>query len=98
MTRFTRATDAERRAYAAQTPRPVYPLGGYVTISGHRCPVEDLRGDWAAPDPTWEIMAPAGFRFDPDLAHSLLCHDLPDVRERAAYARLEPCPVDCSCQ
>lgn len=46
--------------------------------------------------PRWEVLSPEGFRFNED-AHSMLCYDMEDVRDRCAAARLTPCPPDCAC-
>lgn len=86
---ITPATAAEKADYLAK--KPVYPLLGWVTVSGHRCAVENL-SEWEKPDPQFEVMAPAGFHFDGDL-HTLLAHSRSDLRERIACHELHPC--DC---
>lgn len=105
-----KATDEQRELYA-QT-KPVYPLGYVATCpiavegerrlvaSDERLPVfvEDLRGSWSAPDPTWEAVAPEGYMFDGEL-HTMLGYNLKDIRERIQWAVLVPCfdSDNCSC-
>ena len=91
--KITRATDAEKRAYAEK--RPVYPLYGFVTLrTGERLPVEDVRGSWSEPDPVYEVMAPLGFRFQRYDTHSLLYHSIADIRTRCTGI-LEKCDDTC---
>lgn len=61
------ATNEEKKAYAAT--KPVYPLHGFVIVSGIRCPVEYL-GEGPG-EPNWEVLTPEGFQFD-DGRHSIL--------------------------
>jgi len=88
-----KATADEITKYAAT--KKLYPLYGFVKIDGQVCAVEDLRGEWSAPDPLYEIMIPTGFHVADELIHSMLCATIADARERAAYARLTPCTDAC---
>lgn len=103
-----KATSEEVALYA--TTKPTYPLGyvsrlpvwtlnenGYYgRATGETLPVfiEDLRGYWGRPDPVWECVGPAGYRFDGEL-HTMLAYDLKDVRNRLDGCRLVQCNTDC---
>lgn len=91
--KITRATGAEKRAYAEK--RPAYPLYGFVTLrTGERLPVEDLRGSWSAPDPLYEVIAPDGMHFAGYYSRSLLYHSIADIRTRCTGI-LEKCDDTC---
>ena len=64
------------------------------------CTVEDngcTRGQAARGWPSLELVAPDGYRFT-DTCHTYPCFGMSDLRERAKYATLEPCPMDCDCR
>jgi hypothetical protein len=84
MAKIRKATDEEKGNYHGR-----YPLFGFIKCSGKECAVEDLRGSWSRPDPTYEVMAPKGFIFVPDGVHTLLADDLADVRSRVGANSLE---------
>jgi hypothetical protein len=90
----TKATDAEKREYAASLPTPCYPLSHWVTVDGRTCPVEYLGGHWDRENPQYEIILPHGFHAKYEALHTMLCLTLKEVAERAAYTELEAC-TDC---
>lgn len=96
MTVLKKASDLEKRAWAA-SPTEIYPLWGWVKLKhGTECAVEDLRGSWGSPDPVWEVHAPDGYHFGSgEGTHSLLCHNQADIKDRCSYATLLRCDDDC---
>lgn len=90
---YRKATIEEKRKYREQKPRPVYPLAGFLKVGGVELIVEDLR-EWPIDNPQYEILAPKGKHFLPDVLHSLLCDNLRDVRERIAFVDI----ADCDCE
>ena len=88
-----RATAKEKAAH-----RGLYPLHSLHNHDGLVVAVEDLRGSWSSPDPTWEIRAPEGYHFGHgELTHGLLEHSLADVRERLTWIELVKCHPGCGC-
>lgn len=83
--------NAEQKAVYRENDWHVYPLYGFVKISGQDCYVEDLRGFSEKEEPKYEIIVPDGYIFVPDCLHTLLCYDLQDVRDRADGGGLEKC-------
>ena len=69
--------------------------GGQVAcaIEDNGCTRRQVEQGWASV----ELVAPDGYRFDCG-AHSLPCHGMSDLRERAAGNTVEPCPADCDCR
>jgi hypothetical protein len=92
-----KATPAEIAAYAAQKPRPLYPLRYFVTLGDRELAVEYLGHEWSKEDPQYEVMAPRGFYFGDDGTHTLLAQTLAEVRERVWGGKLEPCHAECGC-
>ena len=92
MARAKRANPAEQRAYAETIPTPLYPLYGFVKVSGQLCYVEYL-GEGPG-NPNYEVIASDGFHFD-DCLHTLLCANLKDLNERTDCYGLEPCTEEC---
>lgn len=92
--RIIKATASEKAEYAKTGP--VYPLYGFIRVDGQRCAVEDLRGKWSRPDPVWEVVAPAGYRFAVEGLHSMLGEDHRELLDRVVG--LEECPSDCDCR
>jgi len=90
-TRVIRATAEQRAEYVARDPKPVYPLWGYVVAGGVKMAVEDLRKHWSKDDPQYEIIAPEHTVFVPDFTHTMLCHSLDDVKERAYRPEMCEC-------
>jgi hypothetical protein len=93
MARATRANPNEQRAYSEIVPTPLYPLYGFVKVSGKLCYVEYL-GEGPG-NPNYEVMAPRGFHFDGERVHTLLCGDLKDLDDRTSMYNLEPCTEEC---
>jgi hypothetical protein len=69
--------------------------GGFLPcrISDNGCTRGQVSRGW----PSLELEATDGYRFNGE-CHSLPCYGMADVRERARYATLEPCPADCDCK
>lgn len=94
MVSIRKATPAEKEAY--QKEDPVYPLYGYVTlVDGSVCVIEDLRNNWCAPSPVFEVITPKGMVVHDEGLHNLLCFSLKDVKDRLEYSKLESCPRPC---
>jgi hypothetical protein len=90
--KITKATPEEKALYAQRNP--VYPLYGFViNKEGLALVIEDLRS-WPKGDPQYEVMAPDGMSFDLVDAHSLLCTDLKDLRNRVAIYPVGTCTCD----
>jgi hypothetical protein len=92
-----KATAKEKSDYPG-----LYPLHGWLALKtpegrSVKAPVEDLRGSWRKPDPTWELIAPDGYHFDGYVTHSILEHSLKDVRDHEKWkVALEKCnPAIC---
>lgn len=85
---YRKATPQERNAYQG-----MYPLHALChTADGHLVAIEDLRGSWAKPDPTWEVCAPDGWHFTADgVYHSRLCDSLAEAKTIARQETLERC-------
>jgi hypothetical protein len=97
--RVRKATAEEKAQYAVGNTfnngaKPLYPLYGFIKVSGVDCAVEDLRGRGAADDPRYEVMAPDGKHFTEQL-HTLLCANLEDLYTRVAANDLEDCTKEC---
>jgi hypothetical protein len=92
MATITRATPAQRDEYEG-----LYPLFGFIDVAGTRCEIERVTGPRG--DPTHEVLAPHGHHFtgEGDGCHSMLCHGVADVRERAAASGIERCGSECGC-
>lgn len=87
-----RASVAERAAYAEAGG--VYPLAGWIRVSGVRCPVEDLRGAGYVPgEPAWELRAPAGTTFGPE-GRGVLAQTLRELERIAAQLDLTTTGVE----
>jgi hypothetical protein len=96
MPRITKATADEVTTYAQQVPRPCYPLYGWVKFNGSRLPIERC-GSWHPEDPKYEVMMPVGYVAMHEWTHTLLCHNLADVRERVDCLAIEQCDCeDCA--
>lgn len=93
--RYTRATAEEKQAYSAQTPRPCYPLAGWVRIDGHRCAVERCANFGSRDDPTLEVICPKGMHIAWEELHTVLCDSIKDISERLDGAELVPCTENC---
>lgn len=82
---------------AAQTQKDaydgVYPLHGFVKVGDKVCTLEDLRS-WPKGDPQWELLAPDGYRFEPEGTHTLLADSLQDLQDRLNGVSL----VKCHCE
>jgi hypothetical protein len=91
MARMTLATQEQKDAY--NDGSHVYPLHGYVKVDGRECEVERCGND--KDNPQYEVMAPAGFHFDPDFTHTLLCFTVKDLDERTRMNSLEACTEAC---
>lgn len=89
MKAITKATFNEKRSYHG-----LHPLYGWIIIDGHRCAIEDLRGAGPKDDPAYEVLAPAGMKFDGDL-HQMVAFDLRDARQRCIGVSTHPCDADC---
>lgn len=90
--RITKATDEEKGAY--NDGSHVYPLFGFVTVTGQRCAVEHLAGSWSRDNPQFEVIAPDHYIFDVDGVHTLLCSNQKDVIDRINMNDLELCHCD----
>lgn len=90
-TRVRKASAEERAEYLKHGP--VYPLYGFVNCDGVPCVVEDLRGSWSPPNPTFEVLAPTDYHFT-DKLHSRVCYGLKDVVHEADGEGLEPCECE----
>jgi hypothetical protein len=88
-----KATPAEKAEYG--TRDTLYQLSHWVKVDGVECAVEYLGGYWDKGDPNYEIILPDGFHAKSDPLHTLLCHGLKDVAERAAETELDPCIEEC---
>jgi hypothetical protein len=100
--KIRKATESECKDYAAQTPRPVYPLYGFVKFEGFTLPVEFPNE--GPGEPKYEIIAPAGHHFV-ELAgrhledsvscnqalHTLLGVSRADVLSRLSCQNIEAC-------
>lgn len=75
----------------------VYPLYGFIKSGDFDIAIEDLRS-WSKPNPQYEVIAPEGYHFFPDGTHTLLCHDMKDIKERVSVNDLELCDNKCSCK
>lgn len=93
MPTIRKATAQEKSDYLKT--KPVYPLYGYVTIDGHKCAIEDLRGCRGEGDPRYELMAPQYMVFSCHDLHSILCFDVADLRDQVRYATLAECYSGC---
>jgi hypothetical protein len=96
MAKLIKSHDAARVGYLKQVPAPVYPLWGYAFVDGKRVTLEDLRGSWSSPDPTWELCTPEGYVFKGDGLHNMLFYSLKEVRDYLITAELEECEKPCS--
>ena len=86
-----KATATEKELYESTTqPTPLYPLYGFVTVSGVECPVEYPN---ESDGPRFEVMSPDGMHFTDggDVLHTILAADAQDLRERVSHFRLAPC-------
>lgn len=86
-----KATPTEKEQYALNTqPTPLYPLYGFVTVSGVECPVEYPN---ETDGPRFEVMSPDAMHFTDggDVFHTLLAEDAQDLRERLSYFSLAAC-------
>jgi|SRR5277367_3888848 len=93
--KYRKATEAEQHAWGTE-PMPdhpnlkanLYELRGFITCNGMELAVEKT-GDGA-----FEVHAPPERHFAEGL-HTLLCDDMPDLRERLRSYDLEPCGEEC---
>lgn len=105
MARHMRATDAEKRAYAAQPKTPVYPLYGWWVGVTERdgtehCLAIEYPGEGDG-GPNYEAMAPDGFHFEGDMTHTMLATDLKDLKDRLGGVYVVKCGADdpgCGCE
>ena len=68
-----------------------------ISVSEHECEVDQLPRSIYKGEPTHNLIAPAGHRFDGCGHHCIPCFGLKDVRERAAGESVIACPSDCDC-
>jgi hypothetical protein len=90
-----RATDAEKVAYAAIKPTPLYPLSHYIKVAGEWLVVEYLGGEWSKENPQYEAIAPKGHHFKYDDTHTMFGLTLKALKERLVGASFEACGDQC---
>jgi hypothetical protein len=94
--KFRKGTKAEMKAWenAPMLGEPgmklnLYPLHGLIVYNNIELAVEKTG------DGIYEVHAPDGQHFTPDVLHTMLCDTVKDLRDRLRYSDLEPCNEEC---
>jgi hypothetical protein len=68
-----------------------------IAVSGTECEVNKLPRSMYRGDPTYQLIAPAGHRFESCELHCIPCFSAQDVRDRAKTESVIACLTDCDC-
>lgn len=68
-----------------------------INVSGQECEVNEMPKGIYRYEPTHQLIAPQGFRFESVSLHCIPCFGVRDVKNRAKAETLIACPADCDC-